>query len=358
MNSKGTIVVLITSVLGILTVVGAYGAYAGYAGLRAVRNIESKMDASVAPANLEEGSPNLVDGLIPGSSAKTAPSISGGGNWLNSGPLSLDSLKGQVVLVDFWTFGCYNCRNTLPSLKRFDSEYRSKGLTIVGIHTPESDHESKLENVKTAIEKLGIKYPVVTDNENNIWNAYGINAWPTVVILDKQGRIRYKYVGEGAYDTQEKVIQILLAESEAKSSANMISNDEFNGERIVKSDAEWRKQLSPDQFYVLREEGTERAFSGEYADNHEDGDYYCAACRLKLFSSKTKFDSGTGWPSFYQVVSIRNVVEKVDNSFGSTRTEVECARCGSHLGHVFDDGPKPTGLRYCMNSISLRFEKR
>ena len=121
MNSKGTIVVLITCVLGILTVEGAYGAYAGYAGLRAVRNIESKMDASVAPANLEEGSPNLVDGLIPASSAKTAPSISGGGNWLNSGPLSLDSLKGQVVLVDFWTFGCYNCRNTLPSLKRFDS---------------------------------------------------------------------------------------------------------------------------------------------------------------------------------------------------------------------------------------------
>jgi len=176
MNSKGTIVVLITCVLGILTVAGGYGAYAGYAGyagLRAVRNIESKRDASVAPANLEESSQNLVDGLIPASSAKTAPSISGGGNWLNSGTLSLDSLKGQVVLVDFWTFGCYNCRNTLLALKRFDSEYRSKGLTIVGIHTPESDLEGKLEKVKNAIEKLGIKYPVVTDNENNIWMRTG-----------------------------------------------------------------------------------------------------------------------------------------------------------------------------------------
>src|SRR3990170_43696 len=116
------------------------------------------------------------------------------------------------------------------------------------------------------------------------------------------------------------------------------SDDVFNGEKIVKTEDEWRKQLMKEQFYVLREEGTEHPFTGEY-DKHKDvGTYRCAACNLKLFSSKTKFDSGTGWPSFYTVIDARNVVDKVDKSDGETRTEVECARCGSHLGHVFDDG--------------------
>lgn len=134
------------------------------------------------------------------------------------------------------------------------------------------------------------------------------------------------------------------------------SDEEFNGEKVVKTDAEWRSILTPEQYHVLREEGTERAYSGEYNANHEDGVYYCAACSLKLFSSKTKFESGTGWPSFYQPISKNNVTEKSDTAFGVTRTEVECSRCGSHLGHVFDDGPKPTGLRYCMNSLALKFQ--
>lgn len=135
------------------------------------------------------------------------------------------------------------------------------------------------------------------------------------------------------------------------------SDDEFDGKEIVKTDAEWRAVLTPEQYHVLREEGTDPPFRSQYNDNHEHGDYYCAACHLKLFSSKTKFESGTGWPSFYQPINTKNVVERVDQALGVTRTEIECARCKSHLGHVFDDGPKPTGLRYCMNGTALKFEK-
>lgn len=126
---------------------------------------------------------------------------------------------------------------------------------------------------------------------------------------------------------------------------------------VKKTDEEWRKALSPEQYHVLREGGTERAFTGAYWDNHENGTYRCAACDLPLFSSAEKFDSGTGWPSFSAPISPASVSEETDRSVGMVRTEVKCRRCGSHLGHVFEDGPKATGLRYCMNSISLKLEK-
>jgi peptide-methionine (R)-S-oxide reductase len=126
-------------------------------------------------------------------------------------------------------------------------------------------------------------------------------------------------------------------------------------DEVVKTKEEWKKLLTPEQFHVLREKGTERAFTGKYATSHEHGIYRCAGCGLDLFKSEDKFESGTGWPSFTAPIAKENIKTEVDKGFFTTRTEVLCRRCGGHLGHVFDDGPKPTGLRYCMNSAALQF---
>jgi thiol-disulfide isomerase/thioredoxin len=147
------------------------------------------------------------------SGSAAAPDLANG-DWINSAPLKLQDLRGRVVLIEFWTFGCINCRNTLPFVKSWHDRYQAKGLTVIGVHSPEFDEERKVESLRREVTSLDIRYAVVTDNDYETWNAYHVEAWPTAFLLDKKGRIRWMHVGEGGYDEADLLIQKLLAEND------------------------------------------------------------------------------------------------------------------------------------------------
>jgi len=197
--------------IGLLGVVMLVVLTAGYASGRGPLGVLSYAVTRVRQANNSSSAITVAQEKAP-----VAPEFAIG-DWINSEPLTLKSLRGRVVLVDFWTFGCYNCRNTLPAIKNWDTRYREQGLTIVGVHSPEFEEERKPENLRREVAELQIRYPVVTDNDYATWRAYDVAAWPTIFVLDKSGRIRWTHVGEGAYDATEQVIQKLLAEDKQAS---------------------------------------------------------------------------------------------------------------------------------------------
>lgn len=201
MHRQAYITLALLTLLLIITITAAYSRQQSPLGL-----LTSGI-AKITGAGLADDG----KGMGPEKDRAAAPEFASG-TWINSEPLTLTKLRGRVVVVEFWTFACYNCRNTLPFVKRWDERYRDKGLTVVGVHSPELDEERVLENVRRETASLGIRYPVVTDNDYTTWKAYKVEAWPTIFVLDKQGHIRWSHVGEGAYAEGESLIQKLLAE--------------------------------------------------------------------------------------------------------------------------------------------------
>jgi peptide-methionine (R)-S-oxide reductase len=285
---------------------------------------------------------------------KRAPVLTGT-NWLNSQPITLSSRQGKVTLVGFSAFPSPQSQTNLPLYRKLAHDYRSKGVEIIGVYKPSSELNNRQKSARLVKER-NINFPVLIDENNTNSERWQTKVLPTTYLIDRKGFIRYQWENEIKNDTAAEVVRRIDALLNEDGKINLVPP---TGKitKITKTDAQWRAQLSKEAYDVLRHEGTERSYTSPLNKIKETGVFVCAGCNLPLFASKTKFESGTGWPSFYQPLSKNVVVEKTDTSYGMSRTEVECARCAGHLGHVFDDGPEPTGLRYCMNGVALKFIK-
>ncbi len=198
---------------------------------------------------------------------------------------------------------------------------------------------------------------MLSTNENETRSALPRRTFPTAAIAGSAGLAYWLITRHDPTSSEAAAPPIPKTVNIVEFSDAGARKEKVSVSTIVKTDAEWRKELSADSYEITRHEGTERPYTNENPNNHAKGIFRCICCDTALFDAATKFDSGTGWPSFYQPIAKENIIEEIDSTLGMTRTKISCRRCEAHLGHVFDDGPPPTGLRYCMNAVAMRFAK-